>query len=80
MTTPRFNPAAIPDAYFDNWDPITVNKFLRRQSKEDQLSIAIAALRWAQEGLPADSPAADLLAGAQEEITQALPLLPPEQP
>ena len=71
------NPPAhnLPPEFFKDWNPLTVNEFLRRQSRADQVSIAIAASRWAWQDLPGRHPAADYLALAQDDLTQAMQFL-----
>ena len=71
-------PTEIPDSSFANWDPPTVNEFLRRQPADARLSLAIAALQWTYDEINKESPAAGLLATAREDLTQALQLLTPE--
>ena len=71
-------PTEIPDSSFADWDPLTVNEFLRRQPADARLSLALAALQWTYDEINKESPAAGLLATAREDLTQALQLLTPE--
>ena len=79
MNPPAESPAAVPpwqlpDAYFADWNPPVVNEYIRRLDRENQLSLAIAAVEWAKEKSNAESPIADYLAGIKDDLTQALQL------
>ena len=49
MTIPAGKPTAIPpwqlpDTYFAEWNPWVVNEYIRRLSRENQISLAVAAV------------------------------------
>lgn len=79
MNPPTESPTAVPpwqlpDAYFAAWNPLVVNEYIRRLDRENQLSLALAAVEWAQEKSSPESPLTDYLAGIKDDLTQALQL------
>lgn len=70
-------PHDLPDSYFADWNPLVVNEYISRLSREDQISLALAAVSWAADPVRTapNHPVAACLAGAQDDLTQALQLL-----
>lgn len=73
--TPEVPPGQLPDEYFADWNPLTVNEYLRRQPLADQVSLALAAVEWTREKADAQDAVSDFLAGDKDDLTQALQLL-----
>lgn len=79
MNPPAASPTAVPpwqlpDSYFADWNPLVVNEYIRRLDRENQLSLALAAVDWAADATAPESPLADYLAGIKDDLTQALQL------
>ena len=69
---------ANPDR-LETWTPDQVNRHISHLSLPDQISLALAAVRWAEGNAHPESPVASALAGAAADLEEALKLLPQEQ-
>lgn len=73
--TSEVPPGQLPDEYFADWNPLTVNEYPRRQPLAEQGYLGLAAVEWARDKADAQDTVSDFLAGPKNDLTQALQLL-----